>query len=451
MKRQANPTIPRLKYVANQYPDWVTMATIRAWTEAMGAHGLRDQLTRIFDYGGADAEAVVRNLANRYLADYGAPEHSEYDRYLPWAAREFNRIFKPYLKQARKRGLPEWPEGFEASSWVFGTVPDYFYDGSGISQAATKARDDARKLFGAFGSVVAWAKDEGVDLNQWQWDEAVAQAAEWTESRAAEASAGEVVYEFPDGWTVQQLASEGALESEGDAMGHCVGGYKQAEGWDPGCLFEPYDETVVEVYSLRDPAGRPHATLEWQISDDEGNEHHGYVTQLKGKQNAAPKVDYLHRMVDFRLNYLDKKEPSWRLQDAPMPEGADVFTDSPVGAFKRSSGSPVLVMYRGDPRVLIPMHEVERHAPFGIASTDVDLRFVEQVYGNLEWEAFKQTGKGSLSAYGGKRGRDEMMKWIATHLANVGLGAEHPVDFLSPYGAHTVSPRHAELKRKLMR
>ena len=108
-------------------------------------------------------------------------------------------MLKPYLRQARKRGLPDWPEGFLAGSWVFGTVPDYFYDGSGISRLATSARDDARSLIGAFGSIVAWAKSENQDLNTWGWEDAISQTKGWLDAKQATTEPAEVVYRFPDG------------------------------------------------------------------------------------------------------------------------------------------------------------------------------------------------------------------------------------------------------------
>ena len=130
---------------------------------------------------------------------------------------------------------------------------------------------------------------------------------------------------------------EDALKYEGDTMGHCVGGYC------PDVL-----EGRSRIYSLRDKRGEPHVTVEVNPStrnamspadfyqsnkvpesllkkiseaetagyfEDIGSfddfvktspEYHEYldsmppsIRQIKGKQNAAPKADYLPYVQDF--------------------------------------------------------------------------------------------------------------------------------------------------------
>jgi len=100
-----------------------------------------------------------------------------------------------------------------------------------------------------------------------------------------------------------QLAE--ALKYEGDTMGHCVGGYC------PDVL-----EGRSRIYSLRDKRGEPHVTVE--VQPMRGSELGRYaadlpegedvaamknppnrIVQIKGKQNAAPKEDYLPYVQDF--------------------------------------------------------------------------------------------------------------------------------------------------------
>ena len=128
-----------------------------------------------------------------------------------------------------------------------------------------------------------------------------------------------------------RAALEDALKYEGETMGHCVGGYC------PDVL-----EGRSRIYSLRDAKGEPHVTIEvrpgsirgWDdVSDalgerraqelwDEFNNAGGYdrkdlgnafdefirskgvapkskIVQIKGKQNRAPKEDYLPFVQDF--------------------------------------------------------------------------------------------------------------------------------------------------------
>ena len=94
-----------------------------------------------------------------------------------------------------------------------------------------------------------------------------------------------------------------ALEYEGDTMGHCVGGYC------PDVL-----EGRSRIFSLRDKKGEPHVTIEVNPETNvEGfspgqiqllKSHGKYIEnpsikQIKGKQNRAPKEEYLPYVQDF--------------------------------------------------------------------------------------------------------------------------------------------------------
>jgi hypothetical protein len=128
---------------------------------------------------------------------------------------------------------------------------------------------------------------------------------------------------------------EDALKYEGDTMGHCVGGY---------CPDVAKGKS--RIYSLRDKKGEPHVTVEvnpiatqkaignlprperealaksvkdqyfggvmpgassedkyWELLDkayiDKYGEPQPSIKQIKGKQNAAPKEDYLPYVQDF--------------------------------------------------------------------------------------------------------------------------------------------------------
>jgi hypothetical protein len=128
----------------------------------------------------------------------------------------------------------------------------------------------------------------------------------------------------------RQKNLESALKYEGDTMGHCVGGYC------PDVL-----EGRSRIYSLRDARGEPHVTVEvipgeitpldlpkdlyeeYRNQMAQGISAHGgrpgatewlrhfhpdvakqiippeSIKQIKGKQNAAPKEDYLPFVQDF--------------------------------------------------------------------------------------------------------------------------------------------------------
>lgn len=88
------------------------------------------------------------------------------------------------------------------------------------------------------------------------WDEAMRQQA-----RQEALGKGDVVHQHPDGWSLQQLTSPEALKAEGDAMGHCVGGYGDA-----------VEKGRSMIYSLRDHNNVPHATMEIQPTEYEQTE-----------------------------------------------------------------------------------------------------------------------------------------------------------------------------------
>jgi hypothetical protein len=132
---------------------------------------------------------------------------------------------------------------------------------------------------------------------------------------------------------------EQALKYEGNKMGHCVGGYC------PDVV-----EGKSRIFSLRDAKGEPHVTIEvkpqtdvsyfspWQI---QLLRSHGKlveqpsIVQIKGKQNRAPKEDYLPFVQDF------VKGGQWSdvgdLQNTGLRPTKDAFNETEQ-AFLKSKG-----------------------------------------------------------------------------------------------------------------
>ena len=141
----------------------------------------------------------------------------------------------------------------------------------------------------------------------------------WTELRAPEAAEG----------VDSRKLLEDQLRYEGDTMGHCVGGY---------CDKVLSGDT--RIFSLRDAKGQPHVTIEtrpgkdpsrllkedqlppdvladlkkrnltspkfmWRFDEELGRHvpemgpFEDKIIQIKGKQNLAPKEDYLPFVQDF--------------------------------------------------------------------------------------------------------------------------------------------------------
>jgi hypothetical protein len=151
---------------------------------------------------------------------------------------------------------------------------------------------DYRTLLDRFrrrgSAMAAWFAATRPDLTKMDANDVYDQIVEWEEEQSTvEAQQGEIVYEFDDGYTVQKLTTEEQLDAEGEAMQHCVGSY---------CTEVRSGNTV--IYSLRDPNGQPHVTIEYAPSSR-------FVKQIKGKQNDDPAPKY-KPYIDAFLETLPK-------------------------------------------------------------------------------------------------------------------------------------------------
>lgn len=90
-----------------------------------------------------------------------------------------------------------------------------------------------------------------------------------------------VEFHLADGWRIVRLLTPEALDAESKAMQHCVGhgsydGHLGSKGY--------------RILSLRDPFGKPHATLEIA---------HGVLHQMQGKQNRGLNASYANRVAEY--------------------------------------------------------------------------------------------------------------------------------------------------------
>ena len=197
-------------------------------------------------------------------------------------------------------------------------------------------------------------------LNKVSVEQAVRRTHEYNKEMAAKAAAAKaaareglpVYKEYPEGFRWVELNKPGSFASESESMGHSVRGYEPPKGhpdWiegsgDSGSSgyghggWESIKSGKAKVYSLVDPKGEPHVTVEVGPNDhldfnswfekqpkelrDEINararrgEHNmsifeapeylaarealpPRITQIKGKVNRAPKDEYLPFVQDF--------------------------------------------------------------------------------------------------------------------------------------------------------
>lgn len=166
-------------------------------------------------------------------------------------------------------------------------------------------------------------------IERMAWTDAEQQSAAWHESlkKARKNSKGLMdgvvkVMELSNGAFAGELTTKDALAAEGDAMGHCVGGY-----WNRVSKGE------VRIVSIRDDKGHPHVTIELKgppvlyfedgtsvsviekprngVSDVLQSASEWMAVQIRGKQNHAPIKKY-QALVDEWLSRSNITEGSER-------------------------------------------------------------------------------------------------------------------------------------------
>jgi hypothetical protein len=170
-----------------------------------------------------------------------------------------------------------------------------------------------RKDFG-FHELENWVYEMNSQNNE--------EGSDWTDSTP--------VYTWEDGWHLDKVGPSD-LAREGELMGHCVGGYCDA-----------VTSGNTSIFSLRDPKGQPHVTLEIEgdfdgtSSPKELNQEGApewqrlNVIQVQGKQDTEPIPEYREYIDDWfqtlRLKHWDVEE-----QD-PDREPETEYIDHPEGA-----------------------------------------------------------------------------------------------------------------------
>jgi hypothetical protein len=155
-------------------------------------------------------------------------------------------------------------------------------------------------------------------------------AKKMAEARTSAREGLPVHKEYPEGYRWVELNRPGAFASESEAMGHSVRGYEPPVGhpdWAKGSGdsgspgyghggWEAIKSGKAKVYSLVDPKGEPHVTVEVgqlrgselgrqmaDLTDEQAADLYKNrpqrITQIKGKGNAKPKEEYLPFVQDF--------------------------------------------------------------------------------------------------------------------------------------------------------
>jgi len=150
---------------------------------------------------------------------------------------------------------------------------------------------------------------------------------------------GKIVFEWPDGWTVQQLTTPKQIAAEGDSMQNCLKNLYQSISSD------------VQIYSVRKPSGRPVVDIEVRS---------GVVVQVRGRQNKLPRGAYADRAKEFIQGLVDSPKqlgPDARLMYASLKVRKQV--EDLVDDLKRVQGR-CQTRIIGEPDVALFVLEVEK-------------------------------------------------------------------------------------------
>ncbi len=201
-------------------------------------------------------------------------ERTAVDPIVPWMAATIAGVQRAYERSVSEYLWLEEREGAKAASAQVAL------------RAATDSESRLRRAIYVLqhrGAAIAmWAREERPDLTRMDWREVHDAVKAWGDERrqTQPVPQGDVVYEWADGWTVQLLGID-ALEVEGEVMQHCVGGYCDVVG-----------SGAAAIYSLRDPKGRPHVTIEYNPKTEK-------FEQIMGKQNTRPAPQYAERVIEW--------------------------------------------------------------------------------------------------------------------------------------------------------
>jgi hypothetical protein len=314
-------------------------------------------------YGSAQAKQNRKATGNEPQGVAKSPLAKHYETMTdesitPTEAEHFQRI-QALPKMQRPVGLTAdmpWVNKLDPETPLFSLSQDADFDKLGFTHMMDVLRED-----------VAAGRIRPEQLSKISIEQAVRRTHEYDETlkanmlnaRIAEQANANVFKEYPEGYKWVQLDKPGQFNLESDVMGHSVRGYEPPkghpdysdisgnagyEGYGHGG-YEAIKSGRAKIYSLRDPKGQSHVTVEVRAPDIEESlksispneryqigkeitekyfngrvpaerqaeyqdlfdkafiEKYGkpkpIITQIKGKQNAAPNKEYLPFVQDF--------------------------------------------------------------------------------------------------------------------------------------------------------
>lgn len=235
-------------------------------------------------------EWLTKNNYPQDIIDYSL---SFGDKYAIWIAREIKKFrnslanwFKTYSWY--KQQGQEIPSDFltkiePTTGLLFSGLADDLIRGEASVSVNAYPVDNSK-----IRDVIDWIDSEDPDIMRFSLSQAIEASDIWhqkfTVDDQAKYSTNHVVYEIGNGWRIVFLTPEDC-ETEGDLMGHCVGGYANA-----------VRSGRTKIFSLRDNKNTPHATIEMvpfaKIAKKPINRKLEII-QIQGKSNQDPIAEYV--------------------------------------------------------------------------------------------------------------------------------------------------------------
>lgn len=224
---------------------------------------------------GKDRAVKIRDEYLLPMVHKLADVRNENDFLIPWIAKQLVDLWRASGEGAELLAAHVL---FAAGEEEANALPDV---GAPTQRDYTKAVDTLERKAPA---IAMWARETKQNIGRVTLAQALDAIATY-EFKTALVPQGDIVYTFPDGYTVQELRAEAQLRAEGTEMQHCVGSYA-----------EQVEEGRSHIFSLRDAHGNPHVTMEWlrEPGDDSTDlrSSRGHFIQIYGKQNEPPADKY---------------------------------------------------------------------------------------------------------------------------------------------------------------
>jgi hypothetical protein len=252
----------------------------RGMRERMAAEGVEPELM--------NPDYPTPTKMDQLLSEYSTPARKELARLMVSAG---SKIDDPAIEAKRREAFLKELKGSEQSLLYAAEKGEPIYDVMGTYTDFMNARNVAQGI----------ASIPVGELGRMSFPEAVIKGAQnmrfkrdW-EAVIDNAKAGKPVpkeiyfqgtnpvYELSKDQKWVRIMTPDAVELEGAAMRHSIGGYKTSSSYNLGGK-PAFESGLARVFSLRNEKGIPQVTVESKFTDDKGLE----ITQIKSKFNSMP-------------------------------------------------------------------------------------------------------------------------------------------------------------------